>query len=154
MTAIFICIDLKICCLSLDTILSQLHPTPILKTYFIIIRTLSTYTPSSTQLNQFNPDLASRQPTEPAWQISIACIQCCDTPDDGQWTCPKHVEYFTKLIWEIVHLVGFHYKKNLFGSQYLRMQLSQLLPDKTFVRISYVSQVNCMFDQSYCPRYH
>ena len=19
-----------------------------------------------------------------------------DTPDDGQWTCPKHVEYFIK----------------------------------------------------------
>jgi hypothetical protein len=35
------------------------------------------------------------------------------TPDDGQWTCPKHVEYFIKQIWEIVHLVGFHYKKVL-----------------------------------------
>ena len=31
-----------------------------------------------------------------AWQIPIACIQCWDTPDDGQWTCPKHVEYFMK----------------------------------------------------------
>jgi hypothetical protein len=39
-----------------------------------------------------NPDHASRQPTELAWQIPIACIQCWDTPDDGQWTCPKHVE--------------------------------------------------------------
>jgi len=25
----------------------------------------------------------------------IVCIQCSDTPDDGQWTCPKHVEYLT-----------------------------------------------------------
>jgi len=25
------------------------------------------------------------------WQIPIACIQCWDTPDDGQRTCPKHV---------------------------------------------------------------
>jgi hypothetical protein len=42
-------------------------------------------------------------------QIPIACIQCWDTRDDGQWTCPKHVEYFVKWIWEIMHLVGFHY---------------------------------------------
>ena len=32
-----------------------------------------------------------RQPTELAWQIPIACMRCWDTPDDGQWTCPKHV---------------------------------------------------------------
>ena len=42
-------------------------------------------------------------------QISIARIQCRNTPDDGEWTCPKHVEYFIKWILEIVHLVGFHY---------------------------------------------
>ena len=41
-------------------------------------------------------DHASRQPTELAWQTPIACIQCWGTPDDGQWTCPKHVEYFIK----------------------------------------------------------
>jgi hypothetical protein len=35
-------------------------------------------------------------PTELAWKISIACVQCWDTPEDGQWTCPKHVEYFMK----------------------------------------------------------
>jgi hypothetical protein len=35
-------------------------------------------------------------PTELAWQIPIACVQCWDTHDDGQWTCPKHVEYFIK----------------------------------------------------------
>jgi hypothetical protein len=39
---------------------------------------------------------ASKQSTELAWQIRIACMQCWDTPDDGQWTCPKHVEYFIK----------------------------------------------------------
>jgi hypothetical protein len=54
---------------------------------------------------------ASRQPTELAWQMPMACVQCWDIPDDGQWTFPKHVEYFIKQIWEIVHLVGFHYKK-------------------------------------------
>jgi hypothetical protein len=43
-----------------------------------------------------HPDHASKQPKELAWQTHIACIQCWDTPDDGQWTCPKHVEYFIK----------------------------------------------------------
>jgi len=42
------------------------------------------------------PDHASRQPTELAWQMPIACIQCRNTPDDGQWTCAKHVDYFIK----------------------------------------------------------
>jgi len=41
-------------------------------------------------------DHASRQPTELPRQIPTTCIQCCDTPDDGQWIYPKHVEYFTK----------------------------------------------------------
>ena len=45
---------------------------------------------------EFQPDHVRRQTTELAWQILIACIQCWDTPDDGQWTCPKHVEYFIK----------------------------------------------------------
>jgi len=26
-----------------------------------------------------------------ARRIPIACIHCWDTPDDGQWNCPKHV---------------------------------------------------------------
>jgi hypothetical protein len=42
--------------------------------------------------------------------MPIACIQCWDIPDEGQWTCPKHVQYFIKQMWEIAHLVGFHYK--------------------------------------------
>jgi len=29
-------------------------------------------------------------------QYLLLCIQCWDTPDDGQWNCPKHVEYFMK----------------------------------------------------------
>jgi hypothetical protein len=50
-----------------------------------------------------------KMPTELAWQIPIACIQFWDTPD-GQWTCPKHVEYVINWIWEIVHLIGFYWK--------------------------------------------
>jgi hypothetical protein len=41
-------------------------------------------------LARSGPDYSSRQPTELTWQIPTACIQCWDTPDDGQWTCPKH----------------------------------------------------------------
>jgi len=33
-------------------------------------------------------------PTELEWQIPTACTQCWDTPDDGQCTCPKYIEYF------------------------------------------------------------
>ena len=47
-------------------------------------------------LYMFHPDHASRQPTELAWQIPIACIQYWDTPGDGQRTSPKHVEHFIK----------------------------------------------------------
>jgi hypothetical protein len=32
--------------------------------------------------------------------ISITNTHCCEysikTPDDGEWICPKHVEFFTK----------------------------------------------------------
>jgi len=32
----------------------------------------------------------------------------CRTPDDGQRTCPKHVEFYSKNKFEkLVHLVGF-----------------------------------------------
>jgi hypothetical protein len=47
-------------------------------------------------LYMFHPDYANRQPTELAWQKPISCIQVWDTPDYGQWTSPKHVEYFIK----------------------------------------------------------
>jgi len=30
------------------------------------------------------------------------------TPDDGQWNCPKHIEFYSKNKFEkLVHLVGF-----------------------------------------------
>jgi hypothetical protein len=34
--------------------------------------------------------------TELAWQITIVCTEFWDTPENGQWTCPKHVDYFVK----------------------------------------------------------
>jgi len=48
-----------------------------------IIRSISTLYTRNRYLSCYFCWLsASRQPT--------------DTPDDGQWTCPKHVEYFIK----------------------------------------------------------
>jgi hypothetical protein len=40
----------------------------------------------------------------------LLCIQY-KTPEDGQKTCPKHVELYSKNKFEkLVHLVGFYYK--------------------------------------------
>jgi len=41
------------------------------------------------------------------WHIPLLCVQW-KTPDDGQWNCPKHVEFHPKNKFEkLVHLVGF-----------------------------------------------
>ena len=45
---------------------------------------------------------------------------CCvySTPDDGQKTCPKHVEFYSKNKFEkLVHLVGFITRIQTFGVQ-------------------------------------
>ena len=37
----------------------------------------------------------------------LLCVQC-ETPDDGQRYCPKHVEFYSKNKFEkLVHLFGF-----------------------------------------------
>jgi hypothetical protein len=37
----------------------------------------------------------------------LLCIQY-QTPDDGEKTCPKHMEFYSKITFEkLVHLVGF-----------------------------------------------
>ena len=37
----------------------------------------------------------------------LLCLQC-QTPDDGQKTCPKHIEFYSKnKLEKLVHLVGF-----------------------------------------------
>jgi hypothetical protein len=37
----------------------------------------------------------------------LLCVQC-ETPDDGQRNCPKHVEFYFKNKFEkFVHLIGF-----------------------------------------------
>jgi hypothetical protein len=44
-------------------------------------------------------------PSQPRWQkfniSSVTNTNCCEysikTPDDGQYICPKHLEFFTKI---------------------------------------------------------
>jgi len=45
--------------------------------------------------------------SKPVSHIPLLCVQC-ETTDDGQRNCPKHVEIYSKNKFEkIVHLVGF-----------------------------------------------
>jgi len=37
---------------------------------------------------------------KPVWYYLLLCVQW-KTPDDGQRNCPKHVEFYSKKIWEI-----------------------------------------------------
>jgi len=53
------------------------------------------------------PDPASKQSAYLYDIYLLLCIQYY-TPDDGQKTCPKHVEFYSKNRFEeSVHLVGF-----------------------------------------------
>jgi hypothetical protein len=39
---------------------------------------------------------------------TYCCVYSVETPDDGQRTCPRHVEFYSKNKFEkLVHLVGF-----------------------------------------------
>jgi len=60
------------------------------------IRSISTPCTRNSICHSSSVCICQKTPTELEWQIPIACIQCWDTPDDGQWTCPKHAEYFIK----------------------------------------------------------
>ena len=49
----------------------------------------------------------SQADSKPVWHIPLLCVHC-KTPDDGQWNCPKHVEFYAKNKFEkLVHLVWF-----------------------------------------------
>ena len=53
------------------------------------------------------PDPASKQSANLYDIYLLLCVQC-QTPDDGQRNCPKHVEFYSKNKFEkLVHLVGF-----------------------------------------------
>jgi len=49
----------------------------------------------------------SQAVSKPVWHIPLLCVQW-KTPDDGQRSCPKHVEFYSKnKLEKLVHLVGF-----------------------------------------------
>jgi len=62
---------------------------------------------------------AVSKPSKPVWHIPLLCVQW-RTPDDGQRTCPKHVEFYSKNKFEkLVDLVGsiiWRYQVNFFGN--------------------------------------
>jgi len=65
------------------------------------------------------------------------CVQC-QTPDDGQRNCPKHVEFYSKNKFEIlVHLVGF----------IIRIYHDARSPERQ-------KQWQCHCDSQYCNRLH
>jgi len=49
----------------------------------------------------------SQAVSKPVWHIPLLCVQW-KTPDDGQRSCPKHAEFYSKNEFEkLVYLVGF-----------------------------------------------
>ena len=58
--------------------------------------------------------------------MPIACIQFWDTPDEGQWTCPKRAQYFIKKIWEIVRLIDFYHKNKNVVFNFIKFDRTRL----------------------------
>ena len=48
----------------------------------------------------------SQAVSKPVWRIPLLCVKW-KTPDDGQSNCAKHVEFYSKNVEKLVHLVGF-----------------------------------------------
>ena len=58
------------------------------------------------KLYKMDPDPAHKLSAKPVWHKPLLCVQW-KTPDDGQRSCPKHVEFYSKNKFEkLVHLVG------------------------------------------------
>ena len=47
--------------------------------------------------------------SKPVWHIPLLCVGW-KTADDGQRNCPKHVDFYSKKIWEISASSWFYYK--------------------------------------------
>jgi len=59
------------------------------------------------QLCEQDQDGTSSSCSQAVWHIPLLSVQW-KTPDNGQWNCPKHVEFYSKNQFEkLVHLVGF-----------------------------------------------
>jgi len=73
---------------------------------------------------QFHPDPA-RKLSANLYDIYHCCVYSEKTPDDGQWNCPKHVEFYSKNKFEkLVQLRGnwFNYMK--FNTMYNHMNVN------------------------------
>ena len=58
-------------------------------------------------LNQFSPDPA-RKLSANLNDLYHCCVCSAKTPDDGQWNCPKHVQFhFKNKSEKLEHVVGF-----------------------------------------------
>jgi len=51
----------------------------------------------------------SQAVSKTVWHIPLLCVQW-KTADDGQRNCPKHVEFYSKIGWEISQSIWFYYK--------------------------------------------
>ena len=62
---------------------------------------------ASRMRNKLRPDPATKLSANLYNNRPLLCVQW-KTPDNGQWNCPKHVEFYSKIKLEkIVHLVSF-----------------------------------------------
>jgi hypothetical protein len=52
---------------------------------------------------------------KPVWHTPLLIVQWI-TPNDGQRKCPKHVEFHSKIIWEISESSWFYYKERYIRS--------------------------------------
>jgi len=72
-----------------------------------IIRSFSLYTQQWYMSYRFAVSLGEQAVSKPVWHKPLLCVQW-KTPDDGQRSCPKHVEFHFKNKFEkLVHLIGF-----------------------------------------------
>ena len=88
----------------------------------------------------------SQTVSKPVWHIPLLCVQW-KTPDDGQRTCPKHVEFYSKNKLEVLlHLVGFIIRSWGFFT------LSPCFSQNHF-KTNYF-QLNSFDRKKYCNPYH
>jgi len=89
--------------------------------------------------------------SKPLWRIPFLCV-LWKTPDDGQWNCPKHAEFYSKNKFEIlVHLVGFiirTYHWKYFIDLLLILHQSSLRELIQVNRLKKIGTNNCTFQWS------
>ena len=86
-----------------DTFLKQNQLDALFSQTYFWNKTLHVSDSSSVQHQEF-----CTVHTAMVYVIQVCCVYSEETPDDGQRNCPKHVEFYSKSMFEkLVHLVGF-----------------------------------------------